>query len=41
MADLEMDAPKHVYLMLFMLTDRTNPRSKFKVAKGEDALTES
>ena len=29
-ADLEMDAPKHVYLMLFMLTDRLNPKSHFK-----------
>jgi len=25
-ADLEMDAPKHVFLMLFMLVDKKNPR---------------
>jgi hypothetical protein len=25
-ADLEMDAPKHVFLMLFMLVDKRDPR---------------
>mmetsp|Transcript_25065 Transcript_25065/g.32645 ORF Transcript_25065/g.32645 Transcript_25065/m.32645 type:complete len:505 (-) Transcript_25065:171-1685(-) len=29
-ADIDMDAPKHVYLMLFMLIDRQNPASFFK-----------
>ena len=29
-ADLELDAPKHVFLMLFMLIDRKQPGSHFK-----------
>lgn len=29
-ADIDMDAPKHVFLMLFMLVDRQNPSSFFK-----------
>jgi histone-lysine N-methyltransferase SETD3 len=29
-ADLDLDAPKHVYLMLYMLQDRLNPNSFFK-----------
>ncbi|CAM9814682.1 unnamed protein product [Chrysoparadoxa australica] len=29
-AELEMDAPKHVFLMLFVLTDRKKPDSFFK-----------
>lgn len=29
-ADLELDAPKHVFLMLFVLTDRRRPGSHFK-----------
>lgn len=29
-ADLELDAPKHVFLMLFVLTDRKRPESRFK-----------
>jgi histone-lysine N-methyltransferase SETD3 len=29
-ADLELDAPKHVFLMLFMLVDRKKPASHFK-----------
>ena len=30
-ANLDLDAPKHVYIMLFMLEDRVNPDSFFKV----------
>uniref|UniRef100_A0A7S3JSP0 Rubisco LSMT substrate-binding domain-containing protein n=1 Tax=Aureoumbra lagunensis TaxID=44058 RepID=A0A7S3JSP0_9STRA len=29
-ADLELDAPKHVFLMLFLLTDRKNKDSRFQ-----------
>lgn len=29
-ADLELDAPKHVFLMLYMLIDRRNPHSFFR-----------
>mmetsp|Transcript_11752 Transcript_11752/g.31707 ORF Transcript_11752/g.31707 Transcript_11752/m.31707 type:complete len:514 (-) Transcript_11752:898-2439(-) len=29
-SDLDLDAPKHVFLMLFMLIDRKNPTSHFK-----------
>lgn len=30
-SNLPLDAPKHIFLMLFMLTDRLDPRSFFKV----------
>ena len=30
-SNLPLDAPKHIFLMLFMLTDRHNPSSFFKV----------
>jgi histone-lysine N-methyltransferase SETD3 len=30
LANLDLDAPKHVYLMLFLLQDRKNPDSFFK-----------
>ena len=30
-SNLPLDAPKHIFLMLFMLTDRRNPASFFKV----------
>lgn len=29
-ANIDLDAPKHIFLMLFMLIDRKNPRSFFK-----------
>ena len=29
-SSLTLDAPKHIFLMLYMLTDRTNPNSFFK-----------
>jgi protein-histidine N-methyltransferase len=29
-ANLDLDAPKHIFLMLYMLLDRHNPRSFFK-----------
>jgi histone-lysine N-methyltransferase SETD3 len=29
-ADLDLDAPKHVYLMIYILQDRLNPNSFFK-----------
>lgn len=30
-SNLELDAPKHIFLMLFMLIDRKDPNSFFKV----------
>lgn len=32
-SNLPLDAPKHIFLMLFMLTDRRNPSSFFKVRR--------
>ena len=34
-SNLPLDAPKHIFLMLFMLTDRHNPASFFKVRREE------
>jgi len=33
-SNLPLDAPKHIFLMLFMLTDRHNPSSFFKVLRS-------
>jgi len=30
-SNIELDAPKHIFLMIFMLLDRRNPNSFFKV----------
>lgn len=32
-SSLSLDAPKHIFLMLFMLTDRLDPNSFFKVRR--------
>jgi histone-lysine N-methyltransferase SETD3 len=38
---VELDAPKHIFLMIFMLIDRKNPMSFFKVRNTIDSIISS